>query len=222
MTINDVFGLRNQGRAEEAYEAARAIYADDKSPYSAIAMFWTAVDVLKLRVSENRMEEAAKIYLALERLLNGLKDEKGWMHDALTKCHHLIEKGEQRENTKTNGPEHMRMGVWGEELAVAYLREKGYIILERDWHSKHRDIDIIAQNDGYIVFVEVKTRRNCDYADPIEAVNYQKLRNLRLAINHYLNYRKINSLWRFDVITIVGFIGDLAPEINHIEDFTLI
>ena len=222
MTINDVFGLRNQGRAEEAYEAARSIYAVDKRSYSATAMFWTAVDVLKLRVSENRMEEARKIYLALERLLNGLKDEKGWMHDAMEKCQALLEKGNNRERLLEEGPEHLRTGIWGEELAAAYLREKGYVILERDWHSKHRDIDIIAQNDGYIVFVEVKTRRNCDYADPVEAVNYQKLKNLRLAINHYLNYRKTDSPWRFDVITIIGSIGDLTPEINHIEEFSLI
>lgn len=222
MTINDVFGLRNQGRTEEAYEAARTIYAVDKSPYSATAMFWTAVDALKLRVTENRLEEAGKIYLALERLLKSLKDEKGWMHDALAKCHHLIEKGEQRETIMDNGPKHLKMGIWGEELAVAYLREKGYVILECDWHSKHRDIDIIAQKDEYIVFVEVKTRRNRDFADPEQAVNYQKLKNLRLAINHYIHYRKTNNPWRFDVITIVGSIGDNMPEINHIEDFPLI
>jgi uncharacterized protein (TIGR00252 family) len=113
------------------------------------------------------------------------------------------------------------MGVWGEELAVAYLREKGYIILERDWHSSHRDIDIVAQKDDYIVFVEVKTRRNRDYADPLQAVNYQKRKNLRRAINHFIHYRNFDNPWRFDVITIVGTMDGTMPEIDHIEDFSL-
>ena len=184
MTINEVFGLRNQGRKEEAYEAARAIYATDKSPYASAAMFWTAVDILKMRVGEGRREEAKKIYMALERLLPSVRDEKGWMHDAMKKCNKLLERGEIRERLLEEGPEHLQMGVWGEELAVAYLREKGYVILERDWHSTHRDIDIIAQQGECIVFVEVKARRNRDFAEPLLAINNQKRKNLRLAINH--------------------------------------
>ena len=218
MTINEIFGLRNQGRKEEAYEAAREIYAVDKSPYATAAMFWTAVDVLKMRVSENKVEEAKKIYMAMERLLNSVKDEKGWMHNALEKCHHLLEKGENREKQLNDGPQHMQMGIWGEELAAAYLREKGYVILERDWHSTHRDIDLIAQDGDCIVFVEVKTRRNRDFADPLQAINYQKRRNLQLAINHYIHYRKFDNPWRFDIITIVGGMDATMPEINHIED----
>ena len=221
MTINEVFGLRNQGRKEEAYEAARTIYATDKSPYASAAMFWTAVDMMKMRASEDCMEEAKKIYMALERLLANQKDEKGWMHDALKKCNTLIEKGEKRTKLLTEGPEHLQTGIWGEELAAAYLREKGYIILERDWHSKHRDIDIIAQQDEWTVFVEVKTRRSRDFGDPLQAINYQKQKNLLRAINHYIHYRKLDTPWRFDVITIVGKMGTTMPEIEHIEDFRL-
>ena len=221
MTVNEVFGLRNQGRCEEAYEAARQLYATDKSPYASTAMFWTAVDVLKIRAHEDRVEEAEKIYLALERLLSGQKDENGWMHDALRKCQALLEKSEKRIGTMKVGPEHLQTGVWGEELAVAYLRENGYVILERDWHSKHRDIDIIARKDDVIIFVEVKTRSSSDVCSPLQAVNYQKLRNLRFAINHYINYRKMDNPWRFDVITVVGSINSSKPEINHIEDIRL-
>lgn len=221
MTINEVFGLRNQGRKEEAYEAARKIYAVDKSPYSSAAMFWTAVDVLKLRANEDKIEEAKKILMALERLLPNLKDEKGWMHDAMRNCHALLEKSETQNNLLDNGPKHLQMGVWGEELAVAFLRDKGYVILERDWHSSHRDIDIIAQEGETIVFVEVKTRRNSDFTDPLNAVNFKKQKNLVRAINHYIHYRKFNNPWRFDVITIVGEMGINMPEINHIEDFNL-
>ena len=159
--------------------------------------------------------------MALERLLPNLKDEKGWMHDAMRNCHALLEKSETRNNLLDNGPKHLQMGVWGEELAVAFLRDKGYVILERDWHSSHRDIDIIAQEGETIVFVEVKTRRNSDFTDPLNAVNFKKQKNLVRAINHYIHYRKFNNPWRFDVITIVGEMGINMPEINHIEDFNL-
>lgn len=222
MTVNEVFGLRNQERKEEAYEAARKIYAVDKGPYASAAMFWTAVDMLRLRVSEDRLEEAKKIYAALEKLLNGVNDKNGWMHEAMEKCQWQLERGEKRDAILEEGPEHLQTGVWGEEIAIAYLREKGFIILERDWHSKHRDIDIIAQQGDYLVFVEVKTRRNVNFGDPIQAIDYKKRRNLRLAINHYLNYRKVDTPWRFDVITVVGTMNsNNFPEINHIEDFRL-
>lgn len=221
MTVSEVFRLRNQGRKEEAYEAARAIYATDKSPYASTAMFWTAIDMLKMRASEDRNEEARKIYLALERLLPNLKDEKGWMHDAMNNCKALLERSVSRERLLEDGPEHLRTGIWGEELAAAFLREKGYVILDRDWRSKHRDIDIIAQQGECIVFVEVKTRTNRVFADPLQSVNYQKQRNLIRAINHYIRYRKLDAPWRFDVIAIVGKMGTKMPEIEHIEDFHL-
>ena len=221
MTINKVFGLRNQGLKEEAYEAAREIYAVDKGPYASALMFWTAVDMLKKRVSEGRKEEAGKIYLALERLLTNVKDEKGLMHDAMKECRTLMDGGCSQAELTDDGPDHLQMGVWGEELAVEYLLEKGYVILERDWHSKHRDIDIIAQQGECIVFVEVKTRRNADFADPAQAIDYRKQRNLSRAINHYLHYRKIDNPWRFDVITVVGELGNTMPVITHIDDFQL-
>lgn len=221
MTVNDIFKLRNQGRKEEAYEAARKIYSVDKSPRTSAAMFWTAGDMLKIRVSEGKIEIAQKIYMAMERLLFNVKDENGWMHDALEKCQSLLEREETRDKLLDEGPEHMQMGVWGEELAAAYLREKGYVILERDWHSLHRDIDIIAQQGDCIVFVEVKTRRSRDFGDPLQAINYQKQKNLQRAIGHYIHYHKSDNPWRFDVITIVGEMGSKMPEINHIEDFRL-
>lgn len=221
MTINKIFELRNQGRTVEAYEAARSIYATDKSPYASAAMFWTAVDMLKMQVSEGHMEEAGKIYMALERLLPNMRDGKGWMHAALEKCQNMIEEGDKQAELLTERAPHLKTGVWGEELAAAYLREQGYIILERDWHSKHRDIDIIARQNDCIVFVEVKTRCSRDLGDPLQSVDRQKQKNLLRAINHYINYRKFDNPWRFDVITIVGRMGTTMPEIEHIEDFGL-
>ena len=67
---------------------------------------------------------------------------------------------------------HNELGTWGEQCAVEYLRRKGYVILERDWKSGHRDLDIIAFDGATMVFVEVKTRRNRMFADPEMAVDY--------------------------------------------------
>ncbi len=116
---------------------------------------------------------------------------------------------------------HNELGTWGEELAADYLQRKGYTILERDWKSGHRDIDIIATNGKTIVFVEVKTRSNRIFIEPEEAINYQKLKNLRAAINHYVKFKHIYNDIRLDAITIVGSPDEGEPEITHIEDFPM-
>ena len=113
--------------------------------------------------------------------------------------------------------EHNDLGRWGEDVAAEYLRQKGYVIVERDWKSGHRDLDIIALDGDTVVFVEVKTRRNCLFTEPVEAVNYQKIRNLQQAANHYIHYRRIDREIRFDIISVVGTIGS-HPDIEHIED----
>lgn len=122
-----------------------------------------------------------------------------------------------------NGPDrHTETGRWGEEVAAAYLRGKGYIILERDWRSGHRDIDIIARLDNVIVFVEVKTRSYTDFNSPEQAIDYAKKGNLRNAISHYVKARNIDSPYRFDIVTVVGAPGCTEPIVNHMEDVGII
>ena len=117
---------------------------------------------------------------------------------------------------------HNELGKWGEDLAAAYLQDKGYAIIERDWKSGRRDIDIIAKDEaGTIVFVEVKTRRSRVFGEPEDAIDYRKMQSLQQAINHYIKYHRINSEVRFDIISIIGTIGS-EPEINHIKDVALL
>ena len=116
---------------------------------------------------------------------------------------------------------HNELGVWGEELAAEYLQRKGYVIMERDWKSGHKDLDIIATIDGMVVFVEVKTRRNRVFGEPEEAIDYRKLQNLRQAINYYVKSCHINREIRLDVITVVGTPEGAPPEITHIEDIPM-
>ena len=110
------------------------------------------------------------------------------------------------------------LGTWGEEQAAEFLIHKGYTILERDWKSGHRDIDIIATNGQVVVFVEVKARRNRIFGEPEDAVDYMKMHNLRAAINHYVKFKNIRLDIRFDIITVVGTPYMGQAEITHIED----
>ena len=110
------------------------------------------------------------------------------------------------------------LGTWGEEQAAEFLIHKGYTILERDWKSGHRDIDIIATNGQVVVFVEVKARRNRVFGEPEDAIDYMKMHNLRAAINHYVKFKNIRLDIRFDIITVVGTPYMGQAEITHIED----
>ena len=117
---------------------------------------------------------------------------------------------------------HNELGRWGEDRAVAYLEGKDYTIIERDWKSGHRDIDIIARGeDGTIVFIEVKTRRNRMFGEPEDAIDYRKMQNLQQAINHYIKSHRINSEVRFDIITVIGT-TDSETEISHIKEVALL
>lgn len=112
---------------------------------------------------------------------------------------------------------HNEVGKWGEELATAYLRKKGYVILERDWHSGHRDIDIIAMipQNMLLVFVEVKTRTS-DFMRPEKAVTVSKMHNIISAANHYIKRYNMAYNSRFDTISIVGE-NEAIATIDHIE-----
>ncbi len=115
--------------------------------------------------------------------------------------------------------EHNDLGKWGEEEAARFLHAAGYIIMERDWHSGKRDIDIIAKTpDGVTyVFVEVKTRRSDVLTSPADAIDARKVRNIGLAADNYVKMHGIDGPLRFDVITIVGTSPD-AMRLEHIPD----
>ena len=88
---------------------------------------------------------------------------------------------------------HNELGRWGEDVAASYLRQLGYTILHRDWDYRHRDLDIVAVDNGVLVIAEVKTRKDEQFADADEAVTPQKVRSLSLAANAYVKRYGINS-----------------------------
>ena len=111
-------------------------------------------------------------------------------------------------------------GRRGESAAAEYLKKKRYRIVGMNYACRFGEIDLIAENRDSVVFVEVKTRHSQDFGSPAEAVNFKKQKNLLLSINSYLKYKNIEQSWRFDVISIVGTVGQ-EYVIEHIEDFQL-
>ena len=112
---------------------------------------------------------------------------------------------------------HNELGKWGEELAAEYLREQGYVIVERNWTCGRSDLDIVAVDDTTLVVVEVKTRRNRAFGTPEEAVDYQKIRLLRQAAHLFVRSHGIRQELRFDIIAITGSPGG-EPVIDHLRD----
>ena len=107
-------------------------------------------------------------------------------------------------------------GNFGEELSVKELLNKGYRILERNFSSRYGEIDIIAEHDNYIIFVEVKLRKSINNGYPKEAVNKSKQRKIILTAQEYIIKKNIQNMdFRFDVIEIIE-----GKEIlfNHIKN----
>ena len=118
--------------------------------------------------------------------------------------------------------EHNDLGKWGEQYVEAFLRRKGYIILEREWrHGRSLcDIDLICKtaDQTTIVFVEVKTRSANDVTLPEDAVTLNKMRRLGHSADNYVKMNNITEDLRFDIVALVGNSNDEEPQINHIED----
>lgn len=113
--------------------------------------------------------------------------------------------------------DHNQIGSWGEQIAAEYLERKGFRILWRDWRDGHRDIDIIAIDADFLVFIEVKTRRNANYIEPEQAVNTRKMHNVGLAAAKFIRHYKYEMPIRFDIVAITG-LPNSELKINHIED----
>lgn len=107
-------------------------------------------------------------------------------------------------------------GIMGEELAAAYLWQHGYTIRDRNWRSGKTEIDIIAENKDYIVFVEVKTRSAGYQVHPRDAVSVPKQRTIIFAASNYIDRYKLDKEARFDIITVIT--DGISSEVEHIEN----
>ncbi len=111
-------------------------------------------------------------------------------------------------------------GHWGEALAADYLRSKRYEIVACNYHSRFGEIDLIARNRRYIVFVEVKARRDDVFAQAREFVTTRKQERIRASAEIWLENNPSGLQPRFDVIEIYAPEGmdTKRPRIIHLED----
>lgn len=111
---------------------------------------------------------------------------------------------------------HNELGKQGESLALNFLKNKKYLILEKNWRYQKAEIDIIAQKDKQIIFVEVKTRSTDFFGAPKNFINQKKINLLVLAANQYLEINELTNEVRFDIIGIIYKNSKIS--INHIKD----
>lgn len=112
------------------------------------------------------------------------------------------------------------LGPWGEEKAAGFLRRKGYALVASNYRCKFGEIDLVVKNRRYLVFVEVKLRKNAEFAQAREFVDYRKQQRLRTTASMYLSRYPTSLQPRFDVIEIYAPQGTETKKliINHLED----
>lgn len=107
-------------------------------------------------------------------------------------------------------------GREGEQLAVDYLKTKGYTVIQRNYRYLKAEIDIIAIKDKIVAIIEVKSRSSSHMGNIADSVTKKKIKLLVLAANQYVTEQKIDLEVRFDIITIRNT-GD-SSLIEHLED----
>ena len=93
-------------------------------------------------------------------------------------------------------------GDWGEALVAEYLEARGCRIVESEWRCRFGEIDLIAEQEGALLFVEVKLRTNLRYGMPRESVTAKKQEKLRSAALLYLSMHGLDAPARFDVAEV--------------------
>ena len=126
---------------------------------------------------------------------------------------------------KTRGKSQKRfakdvLGEAGEKRATKFLKSKGYKIVARNVRFSIGEIDIIAQAEKTLIFIEVKTRKSAQYCHPREVVDKKKRQKIKqMAMQYYRNkkYSKMGFAIRFDIITLIWPEGE-EPKIEHFVD----
>lgn len=117
----------------------------------------------------------------------------------------------------TTAPYNRILGIRGEAIAAAYLEERGYRILARNWRCRYGELDLVARDGGSVVAVEVKTRGGTGYGSPLEAITARKSARLRrLLLEWARESAERHAPLRVDAIGITLLPGAL-PRIEHLK-----
>lgn len=111
--------------------------------------------------------------------------------------------------------EHNELGKKGEELAIKFLIDKGYKILEKNYRYLKAEVDIIAKKEEVLAVVEVKTRSTDYFGNPQDFVNPKKIKLLLSAIDYYVIEKDLDVDVRFDIIAVIH---QKTIKIEHLED----
>lgn len=110
----------------------------------------------------------------------------------------------------------MELGRKGEEIASGFLEDKGYIIIKHNYMIGHSDIDILARNKEYLVFVEVRTKSKKDRGMPEDTLTKKKLRRMKNTAELYIAFNHYEGLARLDAVCIIL---DESDNIKHLEHY---
>lgn len=111
---------------------------------------------------------------------------------------------------------HNELGKAGEEMAVNFLKEKGYEIVARNFRFQKAEVDIIARKEGVLAVIEVKTRSTPDFGDPESFVKHRQIQSLVKAIDYFVVDHDLDVDVRFDIIAIVQ--DPSGTTLEHLED----
>ncbi|OSY88811.1 hypothetical protein WH52_03855 [Tenacibaculum holothuriorum] len=112
--------------------------------------------------------------------------------------------------------QHNDLGKQGELLAIEYLIENGYSIVEKNYRFQKAEIDIIAQKNNVLAVLEVKTRSTDYFGNPQDFVNPKKIKLLVSAIDNYVIENDLDVEIRFDIIAIIK--NKNVFQIEHLKD----
>ncbi len=112
------------------------------------------------------------------------------------------------------------LGKKGEDITALHLKKQGFIIFKRNYHSRFGEIDIIAEKDDLLLFVEVKTRFENAMVSPSEAVDYSKQNKIRITAKNFISKTFMDYRCRFDVAEVFVSLNDGKYEftLNYIEN----
>lgn len=119
------------------------------------------------------------------------------------------------ETIKSN----QELGRWGEKVAMKFLEEEDYIILDRNVRTPYGEIDIVAKKDNRLFFVEVKTRSSMKFGNPEEAITETKIIHMIESAQSFMqDHSDLEGDWQIDVIAVQKQSDGRLPIITHFQN----
>jgi len=122
----------------------------------------------------------------------------------------------EHDRIKSSGKK-IELGKKGEDIAAGFLEESGYKVTRRNYRIGHSDIDIIAQDNGTLVFIEVRTKSREDRGMPEETLTARKLRRMKKTAELYIAFNHYEGPARMDAVCIILDDSDSIKHLEHYE-----